>query len=55
MLDFITTHAGDLSAALLALLGAFSIIARLTPTEADNRIVDALLKAVHALGLTRKV
>lgn len=38
---------------VLAVLGAASLIARLTPTEADNAIVDAVLKVVHGLGLTK--
>lgn len=53
MLDYLTTHAADLSALLLALLGVFSIVAKLTPTEADNKVLNVLLKAVHALGLTK--
>lgn len=38
---------------ILAVLGAFSAIARVTPTEADNKLVDMVLQGVHFLGLTK--
>lgn len=44
----------DIAEALLAILGGFSIIAKLTPTKADDKIVDAILRVVHGLGLTKK-
>ena len=53
-MDWILTHAADLTALLLAVLGVFSIIAKLTPTEADNKLLDKVLGLVHLLGLTKK-
>jgi hypothetical protein len=50
---WLTAHYAELIQALLALLGLFSIIAKLTPTEADNKVLDKLLAVVHALGLTK--
>lgn len=38
---------------VLAILGVFSALARVTPTTADNVVVDWLLSAVHMLGLTK--
>ena len=38
----------------LAMLGVASIIAKLTPTEVDNKVVGILIKIVHVLGLTKK-
>lgn len=38
---------------ILAVLGVFSIIAKMTPTQTDDKIVDFLLKIVHSLGLTK--
>ena len=52
-MDYITTHAADLTSLLLAVLGVFSIVAKLTPTEADNKVLDKILAVVHTLGLTK--
>jgi len=38
---------------ILAALGLFSIIAKMTPTDADNKVVDFLYKVVNFLGLTK--
>jgi hypothetical protein len=54
IIAFITANATDLLTLLAGLLGVFSLIAKLTPTEADNKALDAVLKVVHALGLTKK-
>ena len=40
--------------AILAVLGAASVVAKLTPTEADDKVINAILKAIHGLGLTKK-
>jgi hypothetical protein len=53
-MDFIVAHAKELTELLLAILGAFSIIAKLTPTGTDNKILEKLLSVVHLLGLTKK-
>lgn len=52
-MEYVTTHAADLTALLLAVLGVFSIVAKLTPTEADNKVLDKILTVVHTLGLTK--
>lgn len=52
-MEYITAHASDLTALVLAVLGVFSIIAKLTPTEADNKVLDKILAVVHTLGLTK--
>lgn len=39
---------------VLATLGLFSIIAKITPTDVDNKIVNSLTKVIHTLGLTKK-
>jgi len=38
---------------ILAALGLFSVIAKVTPNETDNKIVDFLYKIVNFLGLTK--
>lgn len=40
--------------AVLAILGGFSVLAKLTPTEADDKLVQKAINFVHALGLTKK-
>ena len=39
--------------AVLAVLGAASAIAKLTPTQADDKVVNWILKVIHSLGLTK--
>jgi len=53
-LDFFNTHKLELLEGFFAFLGLFSVVAKLTPTEADNRVLDAIIKVVHAFGLTKK-
>lgn len=53
-MEYIVAHAADLTALLLAVLGVFSLVAKLTPTESDNKILDKILAVVHTLGLTKK-
>lgn len=47
--------AGQLLVLIPAVLGVFSVIARATPTKADNRVLKVLVQVVHALGLTKRV
>lgn len=54
IIAFITNNSTDLLTLLGSILGVFSLIAKLTPTEADNKILDVVLKVVHTLGLTKK-
>lgn len=49
IIAFVTNHAE----LVLAVLGLFSAIARVTPTEADNKVVDFVLGIVHTFGLTK--
>jgi len=43
-----------IAVAFLAVLGAASAIAKLTPTKSDDKVVDWILKIVHTLGFTKK-
>lgn len=52
-MEYLTAHSSDLVQLGLAILGVFSIIAKLTPTESDNKILDKVLAVVHTLGLTK--
>lgn len=53
-MEWVTAHWSDIVVAVLAVLGAFSAIAKLTPTEADDLIVQKLYNIIHGLGLTKK-
>lgn len=52
-MEYIVAHSSDLVTLLLSVLGVFSIIAKMTPTEADNKILDKILAVIHMLGLTK--
>lgn len=40
--------------AVLMILGGASIIAKMTPTEADNKFIQKIEDFIHALGLTKR-
>lgn len=46
--------AAQLLIVIPALLGLFSVIAKATPTKADNRVLAVVVNLVHTLGLTKK-
>jgi len=54
MIEYVTANWQELGMVAFAILGVASMIAKLTPTEADDKIVAAILKVVHGLGLTKK-
>jgi len=39
---------------VLMVLGAASLVAKLTPTDVDNRVIDKIVSVIHAFGLTKK-
>ena len=53
IIAWITANWANLGLGIFSVLGGFSIIAKLTPTKADDAIVDTLLNIVHTLGLTK--
>lgn len=54
IIGWFTTNFAVLIAGILTVLGGFSILAKLTPTEADDRIIQSILNIIHGLGLTKK-
>lgn len=44
----------DIVQQVLIILGAFSVLAKMTPTEADDKIIASIFKFVNLLGLTKK-
>lgn len=53
-MDYIMTNWDQILIAAFAVLGAFSAIAKLTPTEADDQVIQKAYDFIHALGLTKK-
>jgi hypothetical protein len=51
MIGHITENWDKYLEVVFALLGLFSIIARITPNQKDNAIADWLLKRINNLGL----
>ena len=51
---FLQVHAGEIVAALTALVTFCSAIANLTPSDHDNKIVASVGKAVNFLALNFK-
>lgn len=52
-MNYVIAHSADIGTLILAILGVFSLIAKLTPTEADNKLLDKIYSVVHLLGLTK--
>lgn len=52
-MNYLLAHSTDLTVLLFAVLGLFSAIAKITPTETDNKILAKVLAFVHTLGLTK--
>ena len=53
-MDFIVANWKDILTATLSLLGAFSIIARLTPNKTDDKIINYIIKIINVFGLSKK-
>lgn len=54
LVNWVLVHGGDLLTGTLAILGGFSILAKLTPTEADDKAINFVLSIIHSFGLTKK-
>lgn len=53
-MEWLQTNWADVVVTILAVLGAASAVAKLTPTQADDLVVQKILDLIHALGLTKK-
>ena len=40
--------------ALLAILGGFSVLAKITPSQADDKFIQKAIDFINTLGLTKK-
>jgi len=54
MVELIATHGVTIVQGLLMVLGGFSILAKVTPTPKDDKVIDKVLSVIHTLGLTKK-
>jgi hypothetical protein len=50
MIEWITTNGTSMVELLVQIVGAFAVIATMTPNTADNKIASVLLEAVNFLG-----
>lgn len=51
--QWVVVHKTELTAIALSVFGVFSLVARITPTQADNKIVDKIYAFIHTLGMTK--
>lgn len=54
MVEYITTHWPELVNIVTAIVAVASLIANLTPTETDNKIIAAIVRFINMLGLNIK-
>ena len=54
MINWLQAHYLDLGQAGLAFMGFFSIVAKLTPTKSDDKLLDKIFSVVHKFGLSKK-
>lgn len=54
MIDYIVTHADEILLAVTSVITAASIVAKLTPTPKDDVVLEAVMKVVNFLALSRK-
>lgn len=50
MLDYIATHGADILGIVLGVIGVASLIANLTPSDSDNKIIASISKFVNLLA-----
>ena len=49
-MDWIIGNSGNMVDIALKIVGAFAVIATMTPNESDNKIADGLMRLVNMLG-----
>lgn len=54
VINYVLAHAGELIQIATAVIAAASLIANLTPTEADNKFIAFVAKLVNGLALNFK-
>lgn len=54
LIQNLLNHAGDIIAGLTAIVTGASILANLTKTESDNKVIAAVSKLINLLALNLK-
>jgi hypothetical protein len=54
VIAYVQANWTDIGVAILAVLGAASAIAKLTPTQADDAVVQKVYDLIHLIGLSKK-
>jgi|TARA_R110002074_G_scaffold69568_2_gene162154 hypothetical protein len=49
-MEFFTNNWTEILSAVTSIVGGFAIIATLTPNQADNKIIDAVMQLINTLG-----
>lgn len=49
-MNYIAQNAGDIIEIALLVVGAFAVLATMTPNEVDNKIANVLVKIVNFFG-----
>ena len=49
-MDWLLANVGSLIDIALKLVGAFAVVATMTPNESDNSIADGLMKIINMVG-----
>jgi len=49
-MDWLLENVGSLLDIALKLVGAFAVVATMTPNESDNAVADGLMKFINLLG-----
>lgn len=53
ILAWFAAHGAEALSAILMVLGGFSVLAKLTPTEVDDRVIQFIIDIIHKIGLTK--
>lgn len=53
VVGWVTVNLGTIVTGVLAVLGGFSILAKLTPTQADDAIIQKVIDVIQKLGLKK--
>lgn len=49
-MEFFTENWTEILSAVTSIVGGFAIVATLTPNQADNKIIDAVMQMINTLG-----
>lgn len=53
LINWVTSHSAEIFQVVTGIIAVASIIVNLTPTEADNKALDFVLKILHVVALDK--